>query len=109
MTTALNRDRLEALYPGEPDMVAELLREAVATVSELISKLAYSIESSAESARLAHEIKGVSLMTGAEEIAQLSSAIEQFAKSGRTDETRALVSTLREAEQRLIDEAALVA
>src|SRR5690349_814914 len=100
--TTLNRERLDALAPGEPQMIAELLRDAVETVSELISKLAYSVESSGESARLAHEIKGLSLMTGAEEIAELSAKIEQFAKDGRTDETRALVPTLRQAEQRLI-------
>jgi HPt (histidine-containing phosphotransfer) domain-containing protein len=86
--TTLNRERLDAFY--------------LDTVCELISKLAYSIESNGESARLAHEIKGLGFMTGAEEIAELSARIEQCANDGRTDETRALVPSLRQAEQRLI-------
>lgn len=109
MAMTLNAERLTAIWPSEPEMVTELLREAVATVSELISKLAYSIDSSNESARLAHEIKGLSLTVGAEEIAETSAEIEYLAKNGRTDESKSRVPTLRAAEQRLIDAVAAIA
>ena len=101
----LNPNRLRELCPDDPQAVADLIRDGVATLAELIVVLQSSTESSTESARVAHEIKGVSLMVGAEEIAELSALIEQLAKNGEGHNVRARLPELQDAQLRLLEAA----
>jgi HPt (histidine-containing phosphotransfer) domain-containing protein len=102
----LNLQRLREICADDTEALADLVREGVVTLAELIRELRSSVDSGIESARVAHEIKGVSLMVGAEEVAELSAAIEQLAKNGEGDEVKARLLGLEDAQRRLMQVAA---
>ncbi|MGH7659583.1 MAG: Hpt domain-containing protein [Vulcanimicrobiaceae bacterium] len=83
-------------------MIADVLQDTVLTLADLIGRLERSLESTEGSVHLAHEIKGVCLTVGAEEVAETSAEIERLAKHGEFEAIRRCLPALRDAERRLV-------
>jgi len=104
----LNLEYLRPIFDDDPKVLADLVREVVEASGELIGKLERAAPERGEALSVAHELKGMCRVTGAEELGSLCAQVEDLIRDDRWPEASARFATLRQAHQRFSQAAAAI-
>ena len=109
-STPLDAQRLQEIAGGDPVKAQRYLTMFANSTESILSELDAAVCARAldDAARVAHKLKGVCAMIGAQEMATLSTTMEHAVGEGSWGEAERLRSELREALERALAASARV-
>lgn len=97
-----NPAQLQQLLGGDGNAIKDVIHIACETLPRAATRLASTNMPAAEARSIAHQLKGASRTSGADELAAFAATLEEELRSGWTPKARTLAATLPGAARRFL-------